>query len=168
MCVGLLACLSIGRSLLSSLIYYSTPTSSLLTPHPRPHDNSNSNLTTVILSSSSLHHTPSTPSPHSRPRAPVVAPSLPPPTKTSITPSWYVHATSFPASRPLKLRKPPSVRDSQPSLDFGLPSLSIAQPHLSTVTYKGRRQQIPFTCTLLSPTIKSHLLVSIAPHSTPR
>jgi hypothetical protein len=33
--------------------------------------------------------------------------------------------------------------------------LSIAQPQLPTATYKGRRQQSPFTCTLLFPTIKA-------------
>lgn len=58
----------------------------------------------------------------------------------------------------------PFVCIHNPHLTPVCPSLSVAQPQLSTVTYKGRRQQSPFTCTLLFPTIK---LGSAGQHRAP-
>ena len=160
-CVGLLAC----RLLPPSIPTKTTDDSLSSSPaSPRPHDNQphHSHSFPQLAAPHSFNNQPSI-----TPRAPAVAPSLPPPTKTSLTPSWYVHAPYFLPS--IQTPEPshtslPFVCIHNPHLTPVCPSLSVAQPQLSTVTYKGRRQQSPFTCTLLFPTIK---LGSAGQHRAP-
>jgi hypothetical protein len=158
MCVGLLACLFIGRSLLPDILLYADILS---------FDASSTTSRQLQLQPHHSHSFQQLAAPHSFNTQPSFTPSRASRCTVTSTANQNINHTFLVRScHLLPCFQTPEA--SQPSLDFGLPSLSIAQPHLSTVTYKGRRQHSPFTCTLLSPTIKSHLLVSIAPHSTPR